>query len=315
MRSESCTCKISRPPAGPCRACREQQLAKKGVLVTVERLQDALGVPLETLGDFGLEWYSIHSIPKRDGTFREVYQPKSPLDTYQRAIHQLLDQLLDHTLSSCATAFRAGSSPLKNATAHAGARMALQVDLRDFFINTTLQNAYGLIGVEREAFAVIVKLCSLPHSPDESRLAPGLPSSPVLSNLRCRDLDKALRHLASTDCVYTRYADDITFSRKTVGPLPSLANVAELVSRYGGYSLNVAKTRVCGVGDQIVVTGYLVNPGDPCPRLPRHQWKRLRGMLHQLSEHPDPKFREKVEGLLSFARQVDPEKTDRIAGG
>jgi len=315
MRSGDCECVLGSHE--PCRVCREEQLEKRGILVTYEKLQDALGVPLDTLGSFGPAWYVVHSVPKRDGKFREVYQPKAPLDGYQRSIHQLLNQLLDHTLSPCATAFRAGSSPLKNATVHAGARMALKVDIHDFFTSTLLHKEYGLAGVARDAFAVIENLCRMPRSTEKlSRLAPGLPSSPVLSNLRCRDLDIALGALAAAaGCAYTRYADDITFSRKTVGPLPALETVAELAQRYGSYSLNAEKTRVCSVGDQIVVTGYLVNPGDPCPRLPRHQWKRLRGMLHQLREHPDPKFREKVEGLLAFARQVDPEKTDRVAGG
>jgi len=287
--------------------------------VSVDLLQAALpGVALDALGGFGPEWYIIHEIPKRDGTTRKVYQPKPPLDDYQRRIHTLLDAHLDHTLSPFATAFRAGSSPLKNATMHAGARMALQVDIKAFFNHTVISLDHGLHGVEADALRIIALVCtSRSHlasaSSHSGTLAPGLPSSPVLSNLCCRELDVTLSHLArGAGCYYTRYADDITFSRRDVGPLPPLAGVVKALSDFGGYKLNEAKTQVCGPGDQIVVTGYLVNPGDPCPRLPRNQWKRLRGMLHQLREHPDPKFREKVEGLLAFARQADPEKTDAV---
>jgi hypothetical protein len=290
--------------------------------ITVDLLEAALpGVALDQLGGFGPEWYIIHEIPKRDGTTRKVYQPKPPLDSYQRAIHTLLDQHLDHTLSPYATAFRSGSSPLKNATMHAGARMALQVDIKDFFNNTMIHLENGLRGVEKDALRVIAMICtSRRNAPRDvpllaGTLAPGLPSSPVLSNLACRDLDVSLGDLArGASCYYTRYADDITFSRRDVGPLPLLVDVEKELERYGGYMLNPSKTRVCGPGDQIVVTGYLVNPGNPCPRLPRNQWKRLRGMLHQLAEHPDPKFREKVEGLLAFARQADPEKADKVSG-
>jgi hypothetical protein len=44
-------------------------------------------------------------------------------------------------------------------------------------------------------------------------LPQGAPSSPVITNMICVPLDNALMHLAKkAGCVYTRYADDITFS-------------------------------------------------------------------------------------------------------
>ena len=45
------------------------------------------------------------------------------------------------------------------------------------------------------------------------RLPQGAPSSPVITNMICVPLDNALLRLVKkTNCVYTRYADDITFS-------------------------------------------------------------------------------------------------------
>ena len=58
----------------------------------------------------------------------------------------------------------------------------------------------------------------------------GLPSSPLIANLICLDLDEALQGLADKHLArYTRYADDITISSNDI--LPQRKEVEDIFSQ------------------------------------------------------------------------------------
>ena len=109
----------------------------------------------------------------------------------------------------------------------------------------------------------------------------GAPTSPIISNLICRGLDRDLERLARNhQCVYTRYADDITFSTNRsnfseaiVASAPTLENPAptlgsDLLAVLNKHSLvlNPKKCRVRSKRDRQEVTGIIVNEKINVPR-------------------------------------------------
>lgn len=61
------------------------------------------------------------------------------------------------------------------------------------------------------AATVLAQICCF-----DNQLPQGAPTSPMVSNMLCARLDGELQRLATQyGCMYTRYADDITFSTNT----------------------------------------------------------------------------------------------------
>lgn len=162
------------------------------------------------------------------------------------------------------------------------------------------------------------------QQPRMGHLPQGAPTSPMLANLAMAAFDRELSDLAgSNGLTYTRYADDIAlstnkedFSRDKAARI--IGQVYALMGAHG-LSPNATKTRVVPPGGRKVLLGLLVD-GD-APRLTREFKSALRLHLYFL-RHPGvgparhaarrgftavAGLRNHVEGLISFARQIEPE--------
>ena len=126
----------------------------------------------------------------------------------------MLKRLKSHP---AATGFEAGRSIVTNANAHVGAAVVVRMDIKDFFTSTSRKRVlhyFSSIGWNRLAARVLTDLCTYDGS-----LPQGAPTSPRLSNLVNYRLDVRLAGVAKKlGAVYTRYADDMTFSFKTDRP-------------------------------------------------------------------------------------------------
>jgi RNA-directed DNA polymerase len=154
-------------------------------------------------------------------------------------------------------------------------------------------------------------------------LPQGAPTSPMLANFAVYDFDKKMQRIAENQgLIYTRYADDLTistsprrFNRARIGSL-----ISDVYSAMGeaGFSPNKAKIRVVPPGARKIVLGLLVDLDKP--RLPRKFKASLRQHLYYIA-HPDVGpakhaarrgfvsvlgFRHHIEGLIAFARQIEP---------
>src|SRR5262249_55976467 len=127
-------------------------------------------------------------------------------------------------------------------------------------------------------------------------LPQGAPTSPGLSNQVGRKLDKRFLGLAAKmGFMYTRYADDLTFSG---GPglaekVGSLMARARNIAREEGFAVNEKKSRVMRRSAAQTVTGVVVNDK---PSISRDELRRLRAILH----------RAKKEGLEAQNREGRP---------
>ena len=124
----------------------------------------------------------------------------------------------------------------------------------------------------------------------DNKLPQGSPCSPVITNLISHILDIQLAALAKANsCVYSRYADDITFStRERVFPsdIMSIEAGEYIVGRKlrgiikrAGFSLNEKKTRIQFKDSRQDVTGLVVNKK---PNVKKEYWRTIKSQCHSL---------------------------------
>lgn len=157
-------------------------------------------------------------------------------------------------------------------------------------------------------------------------LPQGAPSSPMLSNLVAYKLDEELFSFAQRNgFVYTRYADDITFSTSRSINRNSIAHLKwKIISliRKNGFKENNRKIRIAGPGSKKIVLGLLVDGG--VPRISRELYKRIDSNLYSIrkfglekaSEHYKFDsafgFLNHVLGLMSYINDVSPNQWKEI---
>ncbi|MCO4744931.1 MAG: RNA-directed DNA polymerase [Proteobacteria bacterium] len=233
--------------------------------------------------------YKRFSIPKKTGGERLISAPMPRLKASQ---HWVLRNILDKVpLHDAAHGFVTGRSIVSNAAPHVNARIVVNMDLQDFFPSISWVRVRGLFasfGYSREAATVLALLCTEAkttaieldgetwHVAQGERVLPqGSPASPAITNALCWQLDRRLSGLcAKLGFVYTRYADDLTFSAKSddayVGTL--LKAVGQIVEEEG-FTVHPKKTRVMRAGSRQEVTGLVVNNGLSVSRPLRRNWK------------------------------------------
>lgn len=216
--------------------------------------------------------YQSFDVTKKSGTARLINAPDRRLKFLQRQIAELLDKL--YPVRKPVHGYVIGKSVKSNATSHLKQRFILNLDIKDFFGSITERRVYGnlhAIGVPSDAAETVARICCY-----GGHLPQGGPASPVLSNMVCFRLDRALLKLAKdAKCIYTRYADDISLSSLRPlaplfdGTLPPTGQVApELLSAglqaafaSNGFALNVEKIHYADKHSRRVVTGLKVNEG------------------------------------------------------
>lgn len=131
-----------------------------------------------------------------------------------------------------------------------------------------------------EVINIICKICTVPDSSGIEVLPQGAPTSPVLSNIVLKSLDKDMSKLAERmECKYSRYADDITFSHsKSIRRMSPFwqSRIYNIIAKYG-LKVNEKKTRTFVPGTRREVTGVVVSDKI---NVSRSYIKQLRVLLH-----------------------------------
>lgn len=306
-------------------------------MADVEALAKALGMTVAKL-----RWFAYHRdvdsgthykrwlVPKRDGSQRLISAPKPDLKAAQRWIAREVTEHLP--VHGAAHGFLVGRSILTNARGHAGARVLVKMDIKDFYPTITWRRVKGLLrraGLG-EQVATLMALLST-ESPREEvvthgktyyvataprSLPQGAPTSPSISNAVCLRLDARLSGLArKLGCHYTRYADDLTFSwhGAAKADLGNLMHAVAAIVKAEGFTIHPKKTRVMRSGARQSVTGLVVNhapEGRPVARVPRKRVRDLESAIHN-REHGKPGKGESLEhlkGLAAFIMMTDREK-------
>lgn len=298
------------------------------------QLAEALGLSIPQL-----RWLAFHrdaatkihyrrfTIPKRDGTERAIW---APMPRMKQAQHWILRNITERLpVHGAAHGFLPGRSILSNASAHRDPGVVVRIDLKDFFPTVTLRRVKGIFrkaGYREHVATLLALLCT--ESPREvvehegttyfvalgPRCLPqGAPTSPSLTNALCYRLDQRLSGLARRQgWRYTRYADDLTFSRPSgAGGPPGVGRLLGSVCRIveaEGFAVHDRKTAVGRRGGRQRITGLVVN-GDRPPRVSREFKRNLRAAIHNLASGkatPEAEPPEVLAGRAAFVAMSDP---------
>lgn len=237
------------------------------------------------------------NIPKRGspGTYRNISIPNNELKGVQRAILRLI--LEQEKPTHYAFAYVQGRSVVTAAKKICGRQSVLKMDIKDFFPSINLYRVYGLfrsMSFSKKVAYVLARLCTY-----QDCLCQGAPTSPYLSNLICRHLDKSLSELANTwGLKYLRYSDDIFFYGPQDFRHKVFAQYAIKAIGNCGFSVNARKTRYCAVGTPRFTLGLATHGKQPS--LPRKVKRSYRAAFFRASR--DLKWaRENVNQLSGMA--------------
>jgi RNA-directed DNA polymerase len=300
--------------------------------------------------------YRLFSISKRSGGRRFIHAPSAGLLRVQQFINQeILQKAPPHPASF---AFHPSGGIRSCAAKHCGARFLFQFDLSDFFHTVGEADVYHIfvsLGYRPLLAFELARICTTTHLPARTShtlaalhyrrpyepdsefpymhfwskfgvLPQGAPTSPMLGNLAARELDTVLTDFATrSGLVYTRYADDLTFSAIEYPHDRSIAQIRSRICRLireQGFRVNPRKTRLARAGARKVVLGLLVD-GD-VPRVPRWTVIRIDRFLHAIEKYGlagvarhegfDSAFGfyNHLNGLIAYLKDVDPARWPRF---
>lgn len=223
--------------------------------------------------------YTQFSIPKSNGSPRQICAPCDELKALQRRVKTLLDECLA-TIESASLArgaishgFKRDHSIITNAEPHKKRRYVFNVDLKGFFDSIHMGRVRGFL-ISNKDFKLNPNVATVMAQImcHDDKLPQGSPTSPVASNLIGHLLDLRLVQLAKRNgCSYSRYADDLTFStnKKTFPKEIALSDendnswvagpaLTKIIQK-SGFELNHEKTRMQYRTNRQSVTGLVVN--------------------------------------------------------
>jgi retron-type reverse transcriptase len=174
---------------------------------------------------------------------------------------------------------------------------------------------FRFLGYSREVANLLTSLVTLDGS-----LPQGAPTSPDLANVAAYRLDVRLSAFAERHgLVYTRYADDLTFSGEQLRA-PRVTRAIEHIVRAERFSPNDDKRRYVADHQRQTVTGLVVNDALNWPR-ERRRW--LRQEVHflarfGLSSHLErrgasrPAYRDFIYGHVYALNQANHREARRL---
>ena len=280
--------------------------------------------------------YRAFEISKRNGTKRSIEAPSPVLLVLQRKLLQVLEAVYEPRAP--VHGFVRARSILTNASLHVRRAWVLNIDLADFFPSIHFGRVRGIFRAKPFLLPDPVAIAIAQLTCSQGRLPQGAPTSPIISNIICAKMDGELRRFASEQgAVYTRYADDITFSVRRRGFPQAIAAIAEpepgtfsvalskslvAIVENNGFQVNDAKVRIQPWKRSQRVPGLVVNQR---PNVPRRFIRRTRAMLHAWEQHgldaaqarfeeqyaahcrnkkAPPSFAKRVRGNIAYIGQI-----------
>jgi hypothetical protein len=290
-----------------------------------------------------LRHYSYRWVTRANGKVRLLEVPRGRLKHLQRRLlHDLLDLIPPH---DAAHGYRKGRSIASYVAPHAGRRIILHMDLRDFFPSIHAARVRALFRTAGYPIAVARLLTGLCTSivPDDvfaglpqqspgaltpasrrrfsgAHLPQGAPTSPALANLCGHRLDCRLAGLArAAGACYTRYADDLAFSGDE--ELERCARRFHVgvcrIALEEGFEVHTRKTRFLRQGLRQRVAGVVLNAH---PNVTRSDFDRLKAILANCVRHGPASqnrdhhadFRSHLAGRIAYVGMLNAARGQRL---
>lgn len=272
--------------------------------------------------------YSSYKIGKKSGGIRLIDSPDEKLKKVHRNLNSFLQSYYlcikpeaVHGFVPDFYRFQRRINIVENAKPHVGKKYVLNIDLKNFFDTISSQRIYQLFigkhfNYNKSVAGALALLVSY-----KGKLPTGAPTSPVISNFICLELDQCLMEFCKTYGLnYTRYADDLTFSSDEEISDLLLLMIKEII-QLNGFKVNNKKVRIKSSTRQQTVTGLVVNQK---LNVDRKLIKQVRAMIHhtkvnglteaskkhfRLSDEKDlgpyrKLFLDKLVGLINFIGSI-----------
>jgi RNA-directed DNA polymerase len=290
-----------------------------------------------------IKHYHYRALTKRSGTIRLIEAPKPRLKQLQRRILALiLDKIPSHP---AAHGFIQGRFIGTFAAPHAGQRVVLRMDLRDFFPSISgarIQSFFRTAGYPESVADRLGGICTNAAPQDawkvpafdvdplqlreaqvlyaRPHLPQGAPTSPALANLCFYRADCRLKGLAkSAGAVYTRYADDLAFSGGEAFErcAARFSTHVAAILREEGFATHHRKTRIMRQGVRQHLAGLVTNQR---VNVIRADFDRVKAILTNCirfgpeSQNRDahPRFRLHLEGRVNFVETIHAARGKRL---
>ncbi|GAA0479907.1 retron St85 family RNA-directed DNA polymerase [Alkalibacterium sp. m-11] len=236
-----------------------QKLYKKNIpiIYDITHLSLLVGVNLDYIMSVAYSpnsFYRTFQIKKYNGNKRTISEPLPLLKDIQKWIlTEILEQI---EVSKFAKAYISNVSLKENARFHKNKKIVLKLDIKNFFGSFQKVDVFKLfkeLGYSKDVATTLTNLCVLKGS-----LPQGASTSPYLSNILMKSFDTAVsKYCINRKIMYTRYADDMTFSGEfNISKLIKFIR-SELKTR--SMELNEKKTRTMYPHQRQEVTGITVN--------------------------------------------------------
>jgi RNA-directed DNA polymerase len=243
------------------------KLLNKGlpVIFNSEHFSKLVGITIEDLKNLITnDNYRKVKIPKKNGK-RTLFIPNQKLKSVQKWM--LINLISKVKISRFSRGFIENMSLIDNAKHHLKKEYVITLDIQNFFSsihNVEVYRIFRSLGYTKELSSIFTKLLVT-----ENGLPQGAPTSPYLSHIVCKKLDRKifeeLKSLKSfRNCDFTRYADDITISGD-YEIIDKMKNIIEII-KSEGFDINSLKTRCQPRSKKQVVTGLVVNEKVNVPR-------------------------------------------------
>ncbi|MCR9288434.1 MAG: reverse transcriptase family protein [Bacteroidetes bacterium] len=303
---------------------------------------EAMGMPAEKISWLcyhrkaaTIDHYHRFKIPKSKGGFRTIASPKPMM---RQAQSWILENILEHIpLHDAAMAFRPGRSIAENAQRHQNGGVIIRIDLKDFFPSIKFPRVKGIFKSfgYNEGMATLFALVSTDAARinaeldgqkyfvalSERYLPQGACTSPTLTNIICRNMDKRLEGLAQKfGFTYTRYADDLVLSHPDKDTkVDFLIRCVENIISEEGFIVHPEKTMIMRPHNRQNVTGIVVND---TPNVSRRDLRNFRSFLHHYETKGEEAMTKKLgknarsyaQGYWSFIYMVNKEVAMKILG-
>lgn len=230
--------------------------------------------------------YYTFEIPKKKGGSRKIQAPSADLlgiqkqlNHYFQAVYLLQKPKEVHGFINKPEGYEYCHSIVSNAKPHVNKKHVLNMDLKDFFPSISAKRVRQIlvkhIGLNDSQIAdVLALLCTYQKS-----LPVGAPTSPVLSNFACLEMDKELAaYCLLKEIDYTRYADDLTFSCNEYLTENVIQDLRIIINKYD-FIINEKKFRLLSSKSKQTVTGIIVNKK---VNVDRTYIRNIRAVLHHI---------------------------------
>lgn len=283
----------------------------------IEILTNELCIQKKQLQDYALTApyrYKIYSIPKRNGKGKRIIaHPSKQLKFIQRIIVKKLENIL--TIHEATYSYRKKINIRENAKKHMRSDYLLKMDFKDFFNKITPALFFKILERKNIPFnsddrVLIENLLFYKKRNHHLQLSIGAPSSPLISNFIMYYFDKRISQLCNErNIIYSRYADDITFSSNKKHILFSIPGLVKKTLKDEGYDsifINDEKTIFSSKALNRHITGITIS-NDETLSIGRNKKRILSSLIHKFSiDNLTESEIKSLQGKLSFAIHIEP---------